>query len=148
MRNFIRKWKSVPKHDVWHHPIMPKHQYNIGFVTGNISYNLLYNLEPWCDEFVVEIEQEIIDRSLEFEQPNTKFNLRSKINPKQRSKLPDIIVRFSENSLAQDDFIVLQHLSEILTDSGEENSEMEIGNLRISIGKLNHFEKDLIVCKN
>lgn len=146
-RNFIRKWGHFVKHTEFLHPIVP-HKYNIGFVIENGSTNILYSLEPWCDDIQIDLEPELIDRYIEFEQPNTRFNLRSKINCNQRSKLPDIIVYIDGRKLTQGDFEVLYNLSDIITDSGEENTEMEIGNLKLNIGKMTHYEKNLIYCKN
>lgn len=146
-RNFIRKWGHFVKHTEFLHPIVP-HKYNVGFVIENGSTNILYRLEPWCDDIQIDLEPEIIDRYIESEQPNTRFNLRSKINPNQRSKLPDIIVYIDGKELNQGDFEVLYNLSDIISDSGEENTEMEVGNLKLNIGKMTHYEKDLIVCQN
>jgi len=145
-RNFIRKWQTMNLHDEYLKPKKPI-RYNIGFVVKNCSYNLLYNLEPWCDHIQCDIEREIVDRYVEFEQPNTKFDLRRRINS-PLPKVPDIIVEIDGFKFNQDDMNYICYLCDILTDSGEENSEMGIGNLRLNIGKLNHHERNLIVCKN
>jgi hypothetical protein len=73
-RNFIRKWGHFVKHDEYLNPIIP-HKYNIGFVIKNCTYNQLYNLEIWCDSMKVDLENEIIDRYIEFEQFNVSIIL-------------------------------------------------------------------------
>lgn len=146
-RNFIRKWGSMIEHDQFLLPIVP-HKYNVGFVVTNCSFILLYNLEIWCDHIQCDLTPEIIDTYIEIEQPNTSYDLSLKINSKNISKLPDIIVKIDGRNLNKYDFTVLTYHSKILTESAEENSEMEVRNLIFYIGKLNHYEKDLIVVKN
>lgn len=144
-RNFIRKWGSFVKHDEYLHPIV-SHKYNTGLVLKNATYNLLYNLEPWFDKIEVDLDPHIIDRYIEFEQLNTKFNLRERIN--STTKLPDIIVECDGSKLTSEDFQCLYNLSEIITNSCKEPGEYELGNLKVNVRSLTHYEKTLIVCKN
>lgn len=144
-RNFIRKWGHMVRHDEYLHPIVP-HKYNIGFVVKNGSTNLLYGLEPWCDHIQIDLEKEIVDRYIEFEQPTTKIDLKKRING-NIVKVPDVIVEMDGFKLNDDDIQNIHYLSDILTESGEENTEMRLGNLKLSIGKMNHYEKNLIFIK-
>ena len=46
-REFFRKWGSLVNHDRYMMPIItPK--YDITFILNNTTYELLFNLEPWC----------------------------------------------------------------------------------------------------
>lgn len=143
-RNFIRKWGTLNLHDEYLKPISPK-KFNIGFVLTSASSNLLYNLEPWCDHIQVDLEREIVDRYIEFEQFNTNFNLRERINSVKN--IPEIVVEMDARKLTNDDFLILQNLGEILSEHNE-LGEFELGNLQFNIKALNRYENDLIVCKN
>jgi hypothetical protein len=146
MLNFIRKWQSFPKHDEWHHPIMPEHRRNIGFILRNCGYDFISALEPWCDRLVyAELEQEIVDTYIRHEQPNTKFNLAEKLS--DAACETDVIVEIDGQRFDQTDFINIQHLSDIITQANQ-LGEFELGNLKITIRSLQTYEKDLIVCKN
>lgn len=145
-RNFIRKWGHMVRHDEYLQPIVP-HKYNIGFIVNNCSYNLLYNLEPWCDHIQCDVEKDIVNRYIEFEQPSTKYDLRKRINSSLK-KVPDVIVEIDGHRFNQDDMNHICYLSDILNESGLENSEMGLGNLRLNIVKLNQYETNLILCKN
>lgn len=144
-RNFIRKWGHFVKHDEYLHPIV-EHKYNIGFVIKNCTYNQLYNLEIWCDNIEVDIDHTIIDRYIEFEQPNTKFNLRNRIN--NTKSIPDIIVEMDGNKLEDFDYQNIQMLSEIITSSCDEPGEYQLGNLKLNVRQLKHYENELIVVRN
>jgi hypothetical protein len=146
-RNFIRKWGQLVSHDEYLHPIV-HHKYNIGFIINNCTYNQLYNLEIWCDDIQVDLEEEIIQRYIEFEQPNTPVELAYKINSQIIKPIPEIIVMTNGSRLTEDDYVNIQHLSQILTNSCDGPGEYEVGNLRINVKNLNHYEKNLIECKN
>jgi len=153
LRNFIRKWKSVPQHDKWHHPITPSHQYNVGFQVKNCDSALLYHLEPWCDhctayfEASKNLDNQFIYAYIRDEQPNTKFDLEKKVISEWGDSEPEIVVEIDRHTFNQNDFITIQNLSEIITQSGE-IGQFELGNLKITINAMNHYENDLIVCKN
>lgn len=144
-RNFVRKWGHFVKHDEYLHPIVPP-KFNVGFVVKNATSNVLNMLEPWCDHIQIDLNQHIIDRYIEFEQPNTKFNLKERIN--NVKTLPDIIVQLDASKLSGDDWTNLYNLSEIISGSCDEPGDYELGNLKINVRELKHYEKDLIVCKN
>ena len=147
IRNFIRKWKTIRMHEEDLTPLKPK-VYNIGFKLNNATYEAIEWFEPWCDQLYTDLigdDTRIIDLYIEREQPNTKFNLREKIDPPSLNT--NIIVEFDTQRLDQNDVNNLQHLSEIISQSGE-IGEFELGNLRITIKSLQTYEHELIVCKN
>lgn len=144
-RNFVRKWGHFIKHDQYMNPIIP-HKYNIGIVLTNASSNLLYNLEIWCDHIQVDLQKEIVDRYIEFEQINTKYDLTKRINTIK--ELPDIIVEVNGAAFTQDDMQNIINLSEIITNSCNEPGEYELGALKVNVRALNHYEQNLIKCTN
>lgn len=149
-RNFIRMWGSSVKHDEFLCPIVP-HKYNIGIVLKNPTNHLIYTLEPWCDKLDLVGEpakvKTLKDNYILEEQPNTTFDLTDKINSSKPSKLPDIIIEVDGNRFFQEDMFYLSNISEILTDSGE-IGEMQIGNLKLNIARLTHYEMNLITANN
>lgn len=146
LRNYIRKWKSIPLHDSYHYPIFPKKQYNIGFILQNPNYEHIYHLEPWCSRLVLPtLDQKIIDNYIENEQPNTPFNLKEKLE--YSGCETDIIVEIDGRTFNIEDFKLIQQLSMILEDSGE-IGEFKLGNLKITVRSLQTYEHELIVCKN
>ena len=57
----------------------------------------------------------------------------------------EIVVTIDRNTFTQQDFQIIQQLSEIIQDSGE-IGEFELGNLKIKITALNEYQNDLIKC--
>ena len=53
MRNFIRKWGSVVKHDSLMKPIIPS-KYDIGIIVRNCRQEVIQALEPWCNTFYTD----------------------------------------------------------------------------------------------
>jgi len=138
-RNFIRKWGHFCKHDKFMKPIIPS-KYNIGFVIASCNTSLLHALEPWCDAIYIDIDHsEYIER----EQPNTQFDLDSKIFSVHAEKDNDIEVFMNGNTFNQVDYQYIQQLSEIIGDSGELGT-FNLGNLEITINNLKRCEKNLI----
>lgn len=145
VRNFIRKWGTMKLHSDDLTPIKPV-KYNIGFKVKNCNPFLLEHLEPWCNIIEVDLSLDAKKLYCEKEQPNTKFNLVQKLFY-NRLSFCDIWVEIDGNKFSQDDFTIIQNLSEIITESGE-IGQFELGNLKITINAMNHYENDLIVCKN
>ena len=141
-RNFIRKWGHFVKHDKLMKPIIPP-KYNVAFRIHNNNYKLLSLLEPWCDVMYSDINY---TPYIAREQPNTLFDLKDKLNTLHAELYDDfegIVVIIDGNTFNQQDFQIIQQLSEIITDSGE-IGEFELGNLKININNLETFEDDLI----
>jgi hypothetical protein len=74
------------------------------------------------------------------EQPNTLINLSDKINKTFDS---DIVVRMDGNTLAQDDFKLIQQLPKIIQDSGEVG-KFNLGNLELIINVMKEYQHTLI----
>jgi len=138
-RNFIRKWGHFIKHDRLMKPIIPP-KYNFGFIISNCNENFLHALEPWADTCYVDCEYEnyIIE-----EQPNTAYDLRDRIKPFGNEKNSEILVQIDTTIFTQQDFQILNQLSQIIKESGEIGI-FQLGNLFINIIQMNEYQNDLI----
>ena len=145
MRNFIRKWGTMVKHDAQMKPIVsPK--YDIGFVVHNIqNYQILYTLEPWCSIIYGRYPKGMAVMYIRDEQPNTSFNLTKRVQNYNNEKNNDILVEFDAAHLTQENFKFITQLSDMLKDSGE-IGEMEFDIFKITINRLKTYEKELIKC--
>ena len=143
-RNFIRKWGHMVKHDELMKPIIPP-KYDVGFRVYNCDENLLRELEPWCSTLYTDLEWTIYHNYIEFEQPNTLYDLRSKLKG-ILDPVNDVIVEFDAKKLTQGNFQFIVNLSEILADSGE-TGKMEYEIFKVDIKKLKNYNKELILAK-
>ena len=143
-REFIRKWGHYCKHNALMKPIIPP-KYNIGFIIENLNLQLLHALEPWCSTVYTDFNMAM--QYINSEQPSTSFNLKEKFYPSNQPKNNHILVTIDGNNFNQQDFTLLNQLSEIIQDNGE-LGEFELGNLKIGIYNLTTFEKDLIFITN
>ena len=144
-RNFIRKWGHMVKHDEMMMPIIPP-KYDVGFVVENCDNNMLKELEPWCSDIYgdwVGHKGFGVNKYIEEEQPNTKFELKTKIHSDHITPKNNVIVEFDCQKLTSDNFQILVNLSEILKESGEVG-EMELEIFKFKIKSLDTYEKDLI----
>ncbi len=147
-REFLRKWGHYCKHDALMKPIVPP-KYNIGISIDNSNTQLLGMLEPWCDKIYVN---DNFQEYIELEQPKTSFNLKEKINTignlndyTNNGFLPtDIFIKINGNTFNNQDYSIIQQISEIIQDSGE-IGEFELGNLKITVNKLKTYENNLII---
>ena len=144
-RNFIRKWGHFVKHDSLMKPIIPP-KYDIGFVVENCTYELLYELEPWCSIIYADISTNMIDGYIENEQPNTLMSLTDRVKSALAEPENDVVVEFDGRELTPTQFQYIAQLSEILDDSGSVG-EMELGIFKITINKLDTYEGELINCQ-
>ena len=141
-REFLRKWGHFCKHDPLMKPIIPP-KYNIGFILTNTTPKLLEILEPWCStiytdgDFVTYKNQEL---------QKTSFDLDERVRMLESAKTNNILVEIDGSIFTQQDFDIIQQLSEIITDSGE-IGEFELGNLKITINSLEEYQNELIKCK-
>ena len=138
-RNFIRKWGHMVKHDEYLKPIVPP-KYDVGFVVENCDANMLKELEPWCCDIYGDLDAK---KYIEFEQPDTHFNLSNKIHKRETKPINDVVVSFDCNKLTPDNFQILVNLSEILKESGEVGV-MELEIFKLHIKSLKTYEKELI----
>jgi len=145
-RNFIRKWGHFVNHDQYMKPIIPP-KYDIGIKLKNGNLQLLELLEPWCNTIYTE-ETFPIGRAwdyVEMEQQNTLFDLSERIVPYDNEMNNGIVVEIDGNTFTQSDFNIIQHLTEIIADSGT-IGEFELGNLKIYIFNIESYEMNLIKC--
>jgi glycosyltransferase involved in cell wall biosynthesis len=159
-RNFIRKWGHFVKHDEYMKPIIPK-KYNIGFILEDANLELLQLIEPWVSNlyYTNTVEQDsLLDRYIELEQKNTFYDLRSRvqcIQPDQveqycNSNTNDIMVHITRRSIEQaaaDYFIVIQNISDIISESGQIGI-MEFNLMRFKINQLIDYSLDTLELHN
>ena len=145
-REFLRKWGHYCKHDSLMKPIIPP-KYDVGFVVRNCNLQLLELLEPWCSNILIDDEMQVLtSHYMDKEQKNTSFKLENRIKSTPFESLNnEILVTIDRNTFTQQDFQIIQQLSEIIQDSGE-IGEFELGNLKIKITTLNEYQNDLIKC--
>ena len=146
-RNFIRKWGHFVRHDEYLKPqVAPK--YDIGFVVEHCNYELLHALEPWCSNIYVASDLSRASEYIKNEQPNTAFKLSTRVESIMAEPSNDVVVKFDGRKFGQDlHWEIITKLSDILEDSGENDSEMNYDIFNFKIKELKRYEKDLIVCK-
>ena len=142
MRNFIRKWGTMVRHDRLMKPIIaPK--YDIGFIINNGNSNILAGLEPWCS--TIYIDSNLIKSYVEIEKENTIIDLYNRVKPLDNEKNNEILVTIDAKKFTEQDFNYIQQLPDILADSGEPAFHGELGNITVEIFEnMNTFEKELI----
>jgi hypothetical protein len=139
-RNFIRKWGHFVQHDALMKPIIPN-KFNVGFWIKNCDEKMLETLEPWADNInLLDSPDDLVKKYIEQEQINTIIPLEPKFN---RFKDVDVFVKIDRKTFNNEDFRVIQNLSAILDDTGEEG-EYSIGNLFINIRKFRTHTNTLI----
>jgi len=143
IRNFIRKWGSMVKHDNLMMPmVVPK--YDIGFVIKNCNEQLLEFLEPWCSTIYVDTYAE---GYINKEQPNTLYDLNERIYSIDANIQNDIEVRFDGGKFNDSSFQYIQQLSEILANDELEIGSFELDIFEIQINKIKTYEEELIKCE-
>jgi len=144
-KEFIRKWGHFVKHDTHMKPIIPP-KYNVGFILNNASMASLSALETWCTTVYIHDKDNLISSYIAREQTNTLYSLADRVLPFDSEKNNDILVEFDANIFNQEDFNIVQQLSEIIKDSGEIGT-FQINNLKITINSLKEYQNDLIHLK-
>jgi len=139
-REFLRKWGHFCKHDALMKPIVPP-KYDIGFILKNTTLQLLEVLEPWCNIVYTDGDYTTYQKQ---ESLKTSFDLQDRVRILESAKVNEILVEIDGKSFNQQDFKIIQQLSEIIQDSGE-IGEFKLGNLSITIEQLNTYENNLIV---
>jgi len=138
-REFIRKWGHMCLHDKYLKPMIPP-KYDIGFIIKNANLDLLKVLEPWCSIIYTDNNRM---QYITIEQPFTSYNLSDRVLPYDNEKQNGILIEIDGNRFSQDDFNYVQNMSAIINDSGE-IGQFDLGNLHITITKLETYEKGLI----
>ena len=100
---------------------------------------------PWCSNIYVDEGNvpTLIKNYIGNE--DTSFDLYERIKSYNSEKNNEILIEIDGTTLTQQDFQIIQQLSEIIQDSGE-IGEFELGNLKIKITALNEYQNDLIKC--
>ena len=152
---FIRKWGHFCKHDEYLAPVIPS-KYNIAIIIESASTHLISLLEPYCDAIYADCDNSV-QEYIELAQPKTSFNLSAKCKywdkliqqeMKDAGDLKEDVKVYIEGArFTQTEMDNISLLSEILDDSGAVGS-FELGSIRVSISKLDKYEKELIVCKS
>ena len=132
-------------------PIIPP-KYDIGFIIKNLdSPQFLSSLEPWCSTIYMDNWAVRNEYNLQ-ENHNTSISLGDKIrnlDNYDRKKENEILVTIDGNNVTNQDFQILQQLSEILADSGEPAFHGYLGTILVEIfEEMNTYEKELIICKD
>lgn len=138
-RNFIRKWGHFVKHNSYMKPIVPK-SYKVGFVIRNINDQVLTALEPWCGTLYSDGNY---NNYIKSEQPNTKFNLSSKLKKVSEVAGDDVTVEFDAREFTNGHFDLISNLSDVITQTGELGS-FEFSIFKITINSLTSREHSLI----
>lgn len=140
-RNYLRKWGSWIDNDELQYPIIhPK--YDIGFIIKNCNLDILRTLEPWSSTCYVDFDY---NDYLHIEQANTIIELNERVKPYDNEKNNEILVEMNGTTFDQQDFRTIQVLPQIIQDSGE-IGEFKLGNLKITINKMNEYQNKLIKC--
>lgn len=149
-RNYIRKWGSWIKNDEYQYPvIIPK--YNIAFVVEYCTLQAIEALEPWCDRLYIKgsldaiahLQSDYIDKEAE----HTSFNLLNRVLSDMHNDADgenDIVVRIDCRTFDGDDFMYIQHLTQIIKDSGYPEATFELGHLQITINSMEELQNNLI----
>ena len=148
-RNFIRKWGHFVKHDSLMKPIIPP-KYDIGFVIKNCTFEVLYELEPWCSKLYADFPKYMRKMYIKEEQKNTLFDLEDRVQQtyKYDKKNNDIIVEFDAKEFTPQQFDYLVQLSEILSNDDKlDVGEFNLGIFTIMIHRIKTYEKDLVICE-
>ena len=147
IRNFIRKWGTMVNHDEYMMPMVSS-KYDIGFVVKNCSYELLYQLEPWCSTIYGDFPKNMLHMYIRDEQVNTLVDLKKRVKSMEHPKKNDIIVEFNGNDLNDENFQYIAQLSEILSNDEQlEVGEFNLGIFKIIVNKIKTYEEELIKCK-
>lgn len=134
-REWWRKWGCNVLHDNLLMPIVPP-KYDIGFIVNNCTPELIAILEPWCSAISSDASY---TQYIEQEQPNTKFDLMKRIKPWNAQMCNDIVISFDARRLNQQNFQLIQQLSQIIAESGEVG-EFELDIFKIKIRALNTYQ--------
>jgi glycosyltransferase involved in cell wall biosynthesis len=145
-RNFIRKWGHFVKHDEYLKPIIPP-KYDIGFVIKNCSYELLYELEPWCSTIYGDFPKDMLPMYIRGEQSDTMFDLNERVFSIFADKDNDIIIRFDAKDFTMKHVNYISQLSEILANDDLEVGSFELDIFEVEVRKIKTYEEGLIKCQ-
>jgi len=147
-RNFIRKWGSMVNHTNLLKPIIPP-KYDIGFILHNCTAPLLYELEPYCNHVYLK-DDSLFKDYIEKEQPDTNYDLGSKLATFEVKPFNDVLIEFDVSMLNNTNFTqIFLQLPNILQESGEPDSDFILDIFKIKTKTLDNQVDTLVnsVCK-
>jgi hypothetical protein len=146
MRHYLRRWGSWIKNDEYQHPIISS-KYNVVFIVRNCNLQMLEILEPWCDRIYIDDDMRVITIAyLEKEQKDTVFDLSKRVLPitiNDPFSDNDIVVEFDAKALTNQNFQIIQQLSDIIKDSGE-IGKFQLDIFSVTINDMATYENELI----
>ena len=144
-RNYIRKWGSWIQNDEYQYPIIPK-KFDVGLIlTGNVSAELIYIVEPWCSNLYVDPSAEsAVKQYIDIESSRTSYDLSSKIQMMPCGVDNDVVISLDNNNM--ENIQLLQNIQSII-EGADPDSMYELGSMKIRIRKLENKVNDLIFIK-
>lgn len=141
-REYLRKWGSWIENDEYQYPVIPP-KYDIGIII-NGGMPILEALEPWCSTIYIKDDYDlIVPVYITKEQPNTLYDLRERIKPFDNEKNNEILVEVTQSTFTQQDYQIIQQLSQIIQQQGEPG-RFQLGNIVMEIIQMNEYQNDLI----
>lgn len=137
-REWWRKWGTDVLHDQLMMPIVGK-RYDIGYVIRNANYPVLNFIEPWGTSVYLD-NKELIESYLAQEQPQTLYNLSSRVFDISKEPNNDIIIELDALQLTNERASFITKTSEILQQL-EEPGEYEYDIFKIKVK--NYLSKEL-----
>jgi glycosyltransferase involved in cell wall biosynthesis len=159
-KNYLRKWGSWVKNDVYQHPIISPVYHKTLVLRGTVTLNLIDFFEPLFDEVILhEKFKGTIDEFLESEnklndvEPPIKCELNNKFNYYDDGDEPillnsnNVSMFIDCDRITNEDVNVITNLNDIVKDTND-IGEFEIGNLKIHINDLKEKQNKLIFIIN
>lgn len=141
-RNFIRKWGHFVNHDQYLNPIVPP-LYDIGFVVRKCNPKIISMLEPWCSTFACDLDSGERNRYINYEQPNTIFDLKKKLVEMDVNMTNQIVVEFDASLITEQSLNILYQLSSIIKNSND-TGKFELDIFTITINNLTEYQNEII----
>jgi glycosyltransferase involved in cell wall biosynthesis len=154
-KNYLRKWGSWVKNDVYQHPLLSP-VYDKTIVIGNENKNILEILEPLFNRIYlysesIEVCNDYIESEIKLN--NIEPKLVSNINLSMKFHFytdktikeieGDIIVYLEGDKIDNDDVFLLMNLNDMIKETNQ-IGKFEIGNLKIDIRSINDKSNELI----
>jgi glycosyltransferase involved in cell wall biosynthesis len=137
-REWWRKWGTDVLHNNLMMPIVGK-RYNIGYVIKNVNHQILNFIEPWSTAVYID-KPEVFESYIKQEQPNTLYDLSSRVFMVDKDPDNDIVIELDALRFTNDQISFITKTSDIL-EQLEEPGEYEYDIFKIKVK--NHLPKDL-----
>lgn len=152
-KNYIRKWNSWIKNDEYHAPIIPPKYDTCIVLDGATTLDQIEAFELWTSKIIVEHQHELAVQYVLREQPNTLLDMSERVGSVLDPSLTehDVYVIINMNKFTQEDYKIVQHINQLLSDFSAEQvvdyeSSYHIGNIQIKINRLNNIVDNLTKC--